>query len=228
MIALLVMTDGRRDLIRRTVVSALANARPAGVFSEYWIHDDSGDQEYQAWLLATFPADMIGMRWRLIITSGRAGFGGAIQNAWEHLVAKSSARFVFHLEDDFTFNRPFDLHAMADILERRPELAQMALRRQAWNEAEIAAGGVVESNPDAYNERSERSQTWLEHRLFFTTNPSLYRFDLMRRGWPNGRQSEGVFTHKLLDDDYSFGYWGHKTDEPWVTHTGTERAGTGY
>lgn len=221
-IALLVMTDGRRECIERTVPSALSEL--VGPISEIWIHDDSGDPEYRRWL-ARFGGNVIGP------PAGRSGFGGAIRSAWAHLREHSSARFVFHLEDDFVFRRRVDLVDMMSVLLAHPELVQLALRRQPWNEAEAAAGGIVEQHPDAYADRiDDHGREWLEHRLFFTTNPSLYRMALvLDEEWPDGPQSEGRFSHELLTDDrIRFGFYGARDSGEWVEHIGHQRAGTGY
>lgn len=222
MIALLVMTDGRRECIEQTV-DAFGDLA-VGRISERWIHDDSGDPTYRAWLDDTFPT------FRIISTPGRSGFGGAIRSAWEMLRLASTAPFVFHLEDDFVLRRPLDLDRLASCLNRHPNVVQLALRRQPWSEHERAAGGVVEQHPAAYTDRTDGLDEWLEHRLFFTTNPSLYRRSLvLREEWPTGNQSEGRFSHALLGDaDLRFAYYGSRASGEWVEHIGHKRNGTGY
>lgn len=223
MIALLVITDGRRDCISETIPSALAMLE--GQVTRRVLYDDSGDPDHRDWLAHEFPTfDLI---WH---PDGRQGFGGAIRTAWTHL-ATGPEPFVFHLEDDFTFNRPVPLTGMAAVLDDQPDLVQVALRRQAWNEHERLAGGVVEQHPDAYTERSDAfGRSWLEHSLFFTTNPSLYRRTLCEGGWPSGDRSEGKFTHQILHANplAKFGYWGARDSGEWVTHIGKERVGVGY
>lgn len=220
MIALLVMTDGR-DTIYETIPSA--EAFLLGSISEKWIHDDSGDPATAAKLRRVFP------EWRVVSTPARSGFGGAIRSAWTTLLAESSAPFVFHLEDDFTFRRIVELDRMASVLLHHPQLAQLALRRQPWNAEELYAGGIVELHPDAFEEVSIAENTWLEHRRFFTTNPSLYRRELMERSWPDGTESEGHFSAELFADPAArSGYWGARDSGEWVSHIGHTRAGTGY
>lgn len=219
-IALLVITDGRRDCIEQTLTSAAANLPN---ITERWIYDDSADPENWEWLLYRFPD------FELIASEERRGFGGAIQCAWRVLRARSKAAFIFHLEDDFTFNRPVPIADMRRILTMKPTLAQVALRRQAWNEAERRAGGVIESNPSAFTEHTRAGLTWLEHNLFFTTNPCLYRRDLIENHeWPDGPGSEGHFSIRLRDVGYRFAYLGGPDDMEHVTHIGSERVGTGY
>lgn len=221
MIGLLVMTDGRRDCIARTIPSALDNLK--GTISFGVIHDDSGDRDYRRWLVREFPD------FEVRSTAGRSGFGGAIRSAWGYLETVPGLTYVFHLEDDFTFNWPVDLNAMRKILNARPYLVQLALRRQPWNDEERKAGGIVEQHPDDYEQQVDGFDVWLEHRRFFTTNPSLYRRSLLDVGWPDTAQSEGMFTHQLLaDPEVRFGFWGARTSGQWVHHIGNQRVGTGY
>lgn len=221
MIALVVFTDGRDDCLTR--ILAAADEMLEGPVTERWIHDDTGDDLHRAWIEAQWPA------YRQIGDGHRRGFAGAIRHVWLTINRTSRARFLFHLEDDFVIRRPVDLAAMVTVLDRHPHLAQLALRRQPWNDAERAVGGVVEQHPDAYVERHEDGASWLEHRLFMTTNPSLYRRSLLELGWPDVPQSEGIFTHQLLrDPDLRFGFWGARASGEWVKHIGTVRAGVGY
>lgn len=221
MIALLVITDGRKDCIVQAVASALDNLD--GPITEKWMYDDSGDPEHRAWLRKTYPG--FNVIWH---TDGRQGFGGAIRAAWHTLRLSSKADYIFHLEDDFTFNRPVPLDDMIEILDENPRLAQIALRRQPWNDTERAAGGIVESNPDAYTDVCGHDYSLLEHDLFFTTNPGLYRRSLLLHDWPQVEHSEGMFSIALRDIGYRFAFLGERTDTPWVHHIGTERAGQGY
>lgn len=222
MIALLVLTDGRRDCIEETIPSAFDNLR--GPVTRRVLYDDSGDEGYRSWLLKRFPTFEL-----VHHPHGRQGFGGAIQTAWRHL-ALVREPYVFHLEDDFTFNRPVDLQAMMQVLDSRPYLVQLALRRQPWNDQEKRAGGIVEMHPNDYTEHALGGHHWLEHRRNFTTNPSLYRRSLCARGWPEGRETEGRFGIGLMEDDpdLRFAYWGSRDSGEWVTHIGDQRVGMGY
>lgn len=229
MIRLNVMTDGRRDYIGRTLASA--REQLSGLVTERVIHDDSGDEDHRAWLRASFPD------FEVIGSGPRRGFGGAMINLWRDTAERSQAPWVFHLEDDFLFTRPLNLTAMTDLLHRQPHLAQMALRRQAWG-VEVEVGGFMEQNPGCYSEHADDVDTWVEHRLFFTTNPAMYRRQLIDVGWPEGLNSEGRFGFVLKDrglpwgvagDDVRFGFYGSMEggrDSVW--HIGEHRAGTGY
>lgn len=221
-ICVVVMTDGRRDYIGATVASIETNIR--GPITTRLIHDDSGDADHHDWLKATFP------QYDLVVTPGRSGFGGAYQHAWRHL-AGVREHWIFSTEDDFTIDRLVDLSAMQGVLRERPHVAQMALRRQAWSGPEIQAGGVVELAPQAYEDQVAGDLAWLEHRQFWTTNPSLFHADVLSIGWPDGDRSEAAFAARLFSDpDRHAAYWGRRDGGPWVTHTGNYRhpEGTGY
>lgn len=226
MIALLLITDGRHECLERTLVSAAASL--LGPITRIVAIDDSADAEHTMRLTGLVGQLNIPHA-KITAHPERQGFAAAIQSGWMHLY-DGPEPFVFHLEQDFTFNRTAHLGAMAEVLTEHPHLVQLALRRQPWNDDERAAGGIVEQHPDDYEDRSDRhGHEWLEHRRFFTTNPSLYRRELCARGWPQVRHSEGIFTHHLLEDpDVRFGFWGPRHSGEWVRHIGNERVGCGY
>lgn len=223
-IATLVVTDGRDKLLQQTIASFTEQVH--GEIIERWIYDDSGDRRTREWIADTFPD------WTLINhpTGQRQGFSGAIRTAWAALRNESIADWIFHLEQDFTFNGSVDLGDFQNVLDKRPNLAQMALLRQAWNADEIAAGGVIQQRPEEYVTHMDRDgHIWLEHDLFFTTNPSLYRRSLIEMfDWPEGDRSEGRFGIQLRDAGYRFAFWGARDDAPRVHHIGEIRLGKGY
>lgn len=156
------------------------------------------------------------------------GFCGAIRAGWQAIrESDDDFDYVFHLEEDWRFDREFSLAMMASLLDSDPLIEQVALRRGPANDTEFAAGGVVEANPDAFVERYHYGHPYLWHRAFWTTNPSLYRRKLLRYEWPVGPECEGRFGWHLKSIASSFAYWGARSDEPWITHTGY-RTGVGY
>lgn len=218
-VCLLVMTDGRRDAIEPTITSIDRHLH--GNITRRIIHDDSGDVEYAAWLRLTFPD------WDIVSSGKRSGFGGAMIRA-THLELSSGEPWAFHVEDDFIFQRDVHICDMQMAMTKHPHLVQMALRRQAWFPAEVAAGGVVEQNPSAYEDHFGLGSEWLEHSEFYTTNPSLLcRGFLAGHPWPKGNHSEAAFARSALRDGSKSGYWGSRHDDPWVHHIGV-RQGTGY
>jgi hypothetical protein len=154
------------------------------------------------------------------------GFDGAAREGIRRAL-DTGCDYVFWLEQDFTFRRYVDLAAMVKVLERFPYLAQMALLRQPWNDAEKAAGGVIEQHPASYTRVDWEGRVWREHNRFVTTNPSLWPRWVLERGWPIGSESEGRFGVELFASDPMLrsAFWG---DTVWVDHIGDVREGVGY
>lgn len=230
-ITLLVMTDGRKEYIRHTIPSFEENVQ--GTITHRVIHDDSGDADYACWLGKTFP------EYDVVYGGDRLGYSGAVQRAWFELNHDPN-RFTFHLEDDFVFNRPVDLDEIAEFLDDHWWLAQMGLRRGRWGRE---AAGFVEDSPSAYEERRQvawkhTNLSWIEHRLYYTMTPHLYRSRLRTVPWPDGEGSEIHYKDKLLQsglpwnvlgEHVKFGFWGGVEDgADAVTHIGHERRGYGY
>lgn len=150
------------------------------------------------------------------------GFCEATQRAWREAIDQSH-RYVFYLEHDFVLTQDVDLRDLAEVLDANQHIAQMALMRDAVNSQEILAGGLYESRRDEY----EAHDGWLEHRSYFTTNPSLMRRTFMvENPWPEyPDQCEGKFGIDLLAQGFTFGVWGD--GQPWCKHVGA-RTGFGY
>jgi hypothetical protein len=232
MIAVVVITDGRDAYLERCIASM---HYLAGHVGEWWMHDDGGTPDYRARLTDRYPA------WRHINAGPeRAGCAGAFQSVWRQLRAQSTADKFFLVEGDFEFCRPVDLDSMAVLLDEHPYLAEVALRRQPWNAAETAAGGIVEMHPDWYVDcRDGAGREWLEQRAFYTTNCPLSRMSLLDVPWPayqDGRFSEGTFHQQLMadgtpevpGDQVKYAYWGARDSGVWVQHIGDQRIGKGY
>lgn len=148
----------------------------------------------------------------------RAAWQTALDDQWDHLL---------HWEEDFRIDQPVDLDGMQYVLDRAPHLAQIVLKRQPWNDEEIAAGGIIELHPDDYTEFKAwgRNIRWTEHSRIFSLNPCLIPRSVLELGWPDG--NEAGFTEKCLDAGYRFAFYGGRDDPPRVEHVGTVR-GTGW
>lgn len=224
MILLAITTDGRRECIEQTIPSLLE--RVQGIDGPRIVFDDSGDQDYRDWLRAEYEPQGF---WITPMGRERLGQDHALKIVWKHLSRDVYAdhAFVFLCEDDFTFERDVDLGAMRSTLEARPYLRQMALLRQPWFPGEAKAGGIIERDPDEYERVVDGECEWLQHRLWFTLNPNLFRRNLCKLDRPVGRRHEWNFSRKLCEDPAArFGIWGDGS--PWVTHIGHKRVGRGY
>ena len=230
-IAVLVITDGRDDYLGHCVASL---DRLHGDIVEWWMFDDTGDDAYRAELARRH------RRFELVHDGPRRGCAGAFAAARAHLRDHSQADHLVTIEQDFVLLRDIPLDDMAGLLDDRPHLVQVALRRQAWNGDERRHGGVVESNPTQYLDMADdHGRQWLEHRLFYTTNPGIERASLLQIPWPahrSGAFSEGTWHQRLLAEgtpeapghQIAYAYWGARDSGVWVEHIGHRRAGTGY
>lgn len=171
-------------------------------------------------------------------THGALGFCTAIRYAWARLRETAVPfDYVFHLEEDWRFDRAFSVAHMSRLLLVEPQVAQVALRRGV--EPSEHGVQVIDRFPDEFTDRvtgmiglglPARSQEWLEHRLFWTTNPSLYAREIVDDfDWPPEPRCEARFTELMRAEGRTFAYWGDRHDDPWITHTGADRgAGHGY
>ncbi len=222
-VAVIVLTDGRRDCIERSLPSALSRLKNLSATGtrQVWICDDSGDLEYQAWLRLHF-----GHVARIVCGRKRLGYSGAVRRAWEVALA-SGCEYVFWLEDDFTFNVDVDVRDLIAVLESDERLTQIVLKRQAWFDPEVAVGGYVERDPDAYDEVDD-PVPHLVHTKGHWMNPHLTtRRFLAGAEWPKGPNSESRFAVEQRRRGKRFAILGRKSDPPVVHHEGA-RGGTGY
>lgn len=193
---------------------------------------DDGREDYLERSLASLDLSVFDERVTILDPEHKLGFAGAIQAGWDEVLT-TDCEFVFHVESDFTFNSPPPLHRM-EALARWGWVTQVALKRQPWSPEEVAAGGYVAMDADAFEEWTltfdDGRYRYLAHRKFWTTNPCLYRSSLCERGWPQESESEGKFGIRLFAEDpnYRSVIWGGKFDPPAVEHIGETRAGVGY
>lgn len=230
-IALVIIGDGRDEYLRTCMDSLHWLDGPV---MERWMYDDTGNSTYRQHLAERYPD------WKHINGGPRQGCAGAFQQVWQQVGQRTEADFIFLIEQDFRFFRKINLDQMVGLLEERPYLVEVALRRQPWNSEEKAAGGIVEWHPDWYiDKHDDQGHHWLEQRAFFTTNCPLFRRSLFDVPWPAHRAgcySEDTFHRHLMEHgtpevpgrDVTYAYWGARDSGVWVEHIGHQRVGTGY
>jgi hypothetical protein len=233
---LAVLTHGRAKPLARTLASFREHVRPEPARIRVFADAVTDLASVVGAVRGTFPAledpDVAATH-----PSRQNGFCRATARLWESASDDEDVDYVLWLEHDFLFVRSVCLEQMASLLEREPKLAQVALVRDACNDEERRAGGVVQARPGAFASRLSTVEAegvswrvaWLEHRAFFTTNPSLMRREFMAaQPFPDdGAECEGRYGLGLVERGYRFAYWGDGT--PWVSHVGDRSdGGTGY
>ena len=214
------VTDGREELLVETLISF--HDKVQYPFTEKIIINDCIDEKFKKSVdnLSNF----YGLR--AIHNEEKKGFAGAYHTAWENI---GDVDYVFGSEDDFLFNQEINIFELIYILEYNRNLTQICLKRQAWNEEEKKAGGIIEQWPELYEEKNISDLSWCEHRNFFSTNPSLIPKWVIEKGWPRLPQSESEFSKELFrNPNYKSAYLGKKFDAPLIEHIGKNRAGFNY
>lgn len=213
-IALVALTTGERDTLAPAITSAEENLQ--GPIGRRLLCVDALAHRVAA-LAKLYPG------WDVVQANG-GSYSKTMGLATSYAIG-SGQPWIFWLEDDFTFNQPVGLTEMQALMDREPQLAQLALLRQAWFPHEIDAGGVFAAKPDAYTQR----EGFVEHQDHWTQNPMLMRRSVLASAtWPRGASSEKHFGKEIYAMGLTSGYVGALTDDPLVTHIGTDRAGTGY
>lgn len=218
MISVVFVTNGRGNYFRECLASYQANIASEDTI-ERIVVSDAPSLAYHVWL-----QDLVPDGWaKLVTTGGQKGLAAAVRAGWD----TASGDYVFHVEEDFTFNETIDLDRLAALLKSRPELAQICLLRQPspFSDDEMRAGGIVEKNPDAYEERHSAHGDYLVHREGFSLNPCLIPRVVYEQGCPDDPISpEAELGRRLVDQGFFFAYAGRKGDPPKVEHIGVTRA----
>lgn len=209
----------RRGYLRETLASIAAHL--SGPIVQRVVYSDWGDA-------APDLAELAAEHGFYVAGDGHHGYTASMQRMWRYLGKRALAPFVFLSEDDFTYDRDVDLADLVDVLEARQSVTQIALLRHAAYQSEIDKGGVLGWPIESFRPASFNGHSWLEHRNFWTANPSLFRRSLtVDLPWPDGKSSERTFADQLFRDARAVAaFWG--AGEATVTHIGAVRAGSGY
>ncbi|HWM94480.1 MAG TPA: hypothetical protein VN493_27240 [Thermoanaerobaculia bacterium] len=213
MMGLVVISDGRIEYLRQCLDSM--RHRLLGPVHQGWIVLD----EPEAREAAGAEAEAIGFK--LIANPARSGLSGIVQTAWRAAL-EEPIEYLFHLEEDFTFNQPIELQALREVLDADERIAQVVLKRQPWSDAEVAAGGIVELHPRLYLDATVGGQEVALHKRGFSKNPCLMPRRIFARPFPDG--GEGAFGDELIAAGYHFAFWGSQKAAPVITHIGERRS----
>lgn len=222
---LIVTTNGRQEYISRTIDSwrELINDN----VNKKVIIDDSGDPSYRRWLAETFEDFEV-----FPLGEERTGYKTLLKT-WSCDLDFDS-EYVLVLEDDFLLLENINVEYILNVLDQNPDMLQMTLKRQAWSQGEIAAGGLVEALYDGQN--FIQSDGWFKHRMFFTTNPSFIKIDrfrdIARPIYEENPQllAEGELGDRIFEkyDSMYLAFLGEIFEAHKVEHIGWARTGINY
>lgn len=223
-VSLLVIDDGRKELLSQTITSAEKHLNYT--FKTKIIVNDSGDYpNYHNYLVKEYES----RGWYVVSHVNRHGLAAAIKLGWSEINKQNTSElfainyngYIFHLEDDFVFNIDINIGHMIEILDNNPHLEQLLLKRDSVNPHEAECGGWMQS----VDWNLEQRKGYVEQDRLFSLNPCLYRRELTSIGWPdNGGETE--FTNKIHQyrPNAKFGILGTINDPPLVTHIGSYRS----
>ena len=211
----------RRAYLERSLPSLVE--RVSGPIVQRVVYDCWGDAAIRAELEAL--ARPLGFY--VVGPTERPDFTGSMVAMWRYLGKRARGTFILQVEDDFTYERDVDLVPMMETLHANPHLVQIALLRDACYPDERETGGILGWPEPAFTRIEDNGASRLEHNLFWTNNPSLFRRSLTDRPWPRGHHSETLFGKALFrDPTVRSAFWGQ--GEEWIRHIGEVRAGVGY
>ena len=214
-----VIGNGRKELLDQTI-SSIKQKIEYPFFSKVLI-DDTGDKNYHLELANDYKEFFNG---GLILHDQNLGLSGSIKSLWNAAHAQG-ADYIFHVEEDFTFNESVNINSLIQILDNEEfRFAQVALKRQPWNAEEVQAGGFMQADRESYDDSwGNNKLKWTTHKKLFTLNPSLYPRWVIDIGWGQG-WGEREFSDKLFSDiNVMCCFIGTVDDPPLVHHTGTYR-----
>ena len=224
-IACVVIDDGRVNYLRQCVES-IQRYVPESLVEAQILIEDEADPIYHAVLRNNFPQFD-----RQVHHETRRGLAGAVKSAWETAL-EYDVDYVLHMEGDFVLIEYVQIGAMCQLLSQRPYLAQLVLKRppDPGNSVEVAAGGIVECAPDQYRECEDLdlNVAWTEHARIFSFNPCLIARSAIECALTEGTDFlEAGVTTTLLQNGFTFAFWGGKFDPPKCDHVGLRRS-SGY
>ncbi len=218
-----VIGNGRKALLDKTLASLKENVNYP--FLNKIMINDTGRTGYALQLEEQYAGE-----WHIISHQFNEGLSGSIRSLWA-AARLYDVDYIFHVEEDFTFNQPIDIDSMRNILEFNPNIAQVALKRQPCNPAEIEVGGFMQQDPDSYEVSGLRSldgddSDWVfhaKHRNFFTLNPCLYPRWVIDLGWEQGWGEKEFGERLFADANVQCAFLGKVNDPPLVDHIGNYR-----
>ena len=219
-----IIGDGRHQYLSQAMASIDECIPQSVIEAKIMVNDADGDPTYAAYLNATYPRIT-----RFVHHEARRGLGGAVKSAWQAAL-DYDADFIWHHEEDFVLTDTVPIAQMMYLLSERPYLAQLVLNRNPdpGNAQEVAAGGPMLVAPDEYNERTDGDLVWSEHARIFSFNPMLAPRSAIECALEHSANFlEAGVTTALLQNGFTFAFWGGKYDPPKCYHVGTQRS-SGY
>ncbi len=212
-ICILIINDGRNDYLDQTLKS-LKDKVVFPIDAEIYkvLYDDmpeGRDAYFLSRIELEYNID------KMILSDKRVGINQAVQNAWMHI---PKCDYIWHQENDFTYNAQIDVSKMIAPLEMNRMIGQVALLRQPWYDDEVESDGMYKVGYRTYRQGNIAGIDLVFQDLFFTHNPCIYRYSSIEQ-IPNYSEIEFA-AHLKKRGCRTFAYLGTLTDEPLCHHIG--------
>ena len=225
-VCLFILGNGRDGYLERTIDSWEHNL--VGNVTNKIIFDDSGNQEYRAWLNEKF-----GDRFTIVpVSEESVGQVKAISFAFDY-IKNIDADYILEIEEDWMLFRELDLNKIIRVMEKNSNIIQMRIPRTIWyaeyHYLDLVAGSLLRHHKSIPGTRSRyvgKSNRWFSWRgefYFWSHNPSLFKKKIVY---------ENYLEHDV-DHEYHFGldlfkkypravvgFWAKNDYDAYITHIG--------
>lgn len=220
MIALVVVTDGRREFIPQAIASIYENVQ--GINGpRVMVNDAAEDPQYGYDIVDKFGPDF-----RYFHHPVRRGLAFGIRQGWSAAIENPAVRYIWHHEDDYVVPDPIDLNELAQALNSAPTLAELTLKRDPYSSEEAAAGDYMKVGSHHYEDaKTPNGFEYVRHDQIFFSQPSLIPRAVAEACIrTNTDLTEPGLRDILTRLGYHFGVVGKIEDRPRVRHIGNRRS----
>lgn len=181
---------GRLDLLAMT----LSSFRQFNTGGRYLINDDSGNPETVDKLRNDYPFATV------LDSSHRLGLMGSI----DRLYSRVETPFIFHLEDDWTFDAPVDWQSAIEVLSTHPKTSNVCVRssdemkpkyKRMAREFEVGGRTYREVPPNAHPE----FHGW-------SSNPGMIRTEFYHEFAPFAALRHDAMSARIKTSGYLMAY----------------------
>lgn len=221
---LFILGNGRKPYLERTIHSWEMNL--IGKPKHQIIFDDSGDEEYRAYLNKKF-----GNRY-VIVPIGDKPMGQvyAINFIYKYL-KDVDADYIFELEEDWVLFRKLDISKLINILEQDENITQVRVPRTITSTHDMKYGSTISfqlNEPTAKHRFvSHKDGGWYEVRgrlYFWSHNPSIYRKSMINHTYPESGATDHEYTFgiQLFNENkkYKAAYYASNMYDAYIEHIG--------
>jgi hypothetical protein len=155
---------------------------------------------------------------KLILNDENMGYSAAWKKMWEAIPKNTD--YIWHQEDDFTFNKKIDINNLMSLLENKKiQLFQIFLKRNIVFETNDYIEKI--ENNKCGEDVNINGQNLVLSNHYFNSNPCLYPYWITQENYSGNPQETPIINH--LKQKYIHGYsamLGARNDTNIINHIG--------